>query len=562
MNRASGSSAKASLADLVRPMLWRLGGAGLLATVTELSGLGLMATATWLIMTAAGQPPITALTVAIVTVRALAISRGAFRYAERLAGHDAVLRIVTEVRARVFASLARQPGLVARRGDALSRMVSDVDAVQDLVVRVALPAFAAALAGVVAVIAALAIDPYAGLVLALGLLLCGLVLPALAARVTAAGASSLAPLRAAYSVATIDLVHGAADLAAFGARTSFEEAASATAAQLAALEKRLARRALAVDLLGSLVIAATAAGVVLAALARDVPGVWIGVLAVGTLAAGEVALSLVGAARKRAEISGALARLRPLLAPAAPAGAPAPGAAPSPASGSMQITDMHGKTTPGSMHIRDLHQTVELIDVSVRYRDGGPPALETFSLTLPPGSRTALVGPSGAGKSTVLGLISGSIAPSEGEVRYGGEPLPQEAYSLVGGLFADAAVFHASVLDNVTLGRPSTMEEREAAAEAAGLLEWIEAQPDGWDTLVGEEGTAMSGGQRQRLTLARALLHAPPVLVLDEPTEGLDPRHADEVLRRLLAYAGDRTVVLVTHRLAETSGFDQVVQLA
>ncbi|MCP2325491.1 ATP-binding cassette subfamily C protein CydC [Hamadaea flava] len=560
--------------DLIRPMLWRLGGAGLLATVTELSGLGLMATATWLLMTAAGQPPITALTVAIVAVRALAISRGAFRYAERLAGHDAVLRIVTEVRARVFASLARQPALVARRGDALSRMVSDVDAVQDLVVRVALPAFAAALAGAVAVVAAVAIDPLAGLVLAVGLLICGLLLPAMAARMTSSASAELAPLRAAYAVSTIDLVHGAADLAAYGAREAFEQSAAGTAAQLATVEKRLARRALGVDLLGSLVIAATAAGVVLAALAQDVPGVWIGVLAVGTLAAGEIALSLVAAARKRAEISGALARLRPLLAPAAAvASAAAPAADRSvAAAGRRQITDAHASEPQDRMHNRDLHETAEheaaqpgelrLDEVTVRYREGGVPALEGFSLTLPPGSKTALVGPSGAGKSTVLGLLSGAIAPSDGSVTYAGRPLPEEAYDLVGGLFADAAVFHASVLDNVTLGRSSTLEERNAAAEAAGLLDWIEAQPDGWDTLVGEEGAAMSGGQRQRLTLARALLHAPPVLLLDEPTEGLDPQHADEVLRRVLAYAGHRTVVLVTHRTSETSAFDAAVQLA
>ncbi|NUO56069.1 MAG: ATP-binding cassette domain-containing protein, partial [Hamadaea sp.] len=435
---------------------------------------------------------------------------------------------------------------------------------------VALPAFAAALAGVVAVAAALAVEPLAGLVLAVGLLICGLLLPALAARMTSAAGAELAPLRASYAVATIDLVHGAADLAAYGARASFEQAAAATAADLATVEKRLARRSLGVDLLGSLVIAATAAGVVLAALARDVPGVWIGVLAVGTLAAGEIALSLVAAARKRAEISGALARLRPLLAPAPPA----PTAAPAARADKQQITVTHASEAQDHMRNRDLQRTetaetavsepreLRLDDVTVRYREGGVPALAGFSLTLPPGSKTALVGPSGAGKSTVLGLLSGAIQPSDGVVRYDGRPLPDEAYDLVGGLFADAAVFHASVLDNVTLGRPSTLEERTAAAEAAGLLDWIEAQPDGWDTLVGEEGAAMSGGQRQRLTLARALLHAPPVLLLDEPTEGLDPQHADEVLRRVLAYAADRTVVLVTHRSAETSAFDTVVQLA
>jgi ATP-binding cassette subfamily C protein CydC len=544
--------------DLIRPMVWRLGGAGLLATATELAGLGLMATATWLLITAAGQPPITALTVAIVTVRALAIARGALRYAERLAGHDAVLRIVTEVRARVFASLARQPALVARRGDALSRMVSDVDAVQDLVIRVALPAFAAGLAAVLAVTGALVIDPAAGLVLFVGLLICGAALPWLAARITRDGAAQLAPLRASYAVATIDLMHGAADLAAFGARESFEQAAAQTAGTLAAVERGLARRALLVDVAGSVVIAATAAGVVLAALARDVPGVWVGVLAVSTLAAGEIALSLVAAARKRAEISGALARLRPLLSPSALA---------------RQIRDIPGILDQASADIRDLTdagapadaeagpERLELRDVTVRYRSGGQAAIEGFSLTLEPGSRTALVGPSGSGKSTILGLLSGAIAPTSGEVRYGGRRLPERPHTIVGGLFADAAVFHAGIAENITLGRESTSDELAAAARAAGLLDWIEAQPEGWDTLVGEEGTALSGGQRQRLALARALLQAPGVLLLDEPTEGLDPAHADAVLRSVLEHAGGRTVVLVTHRAAETSGFDQIVTL-
>ncbi|NUT35265.1 MAG: thiol reductant ABC exporter subunit CydC, partial [Hamadaea sp.] len=230
--------------DLFRPVWWRLAGATLLATATELAGLGLMATATWLLITAAGQPPITALTVAIVTVRALAIARGTLRYAERLAGHDAVLRIVTDVRARVFAALAADPKAVTRRGDALSRMVSDVDAVQDLVIRVAIPACAAALAAVAAIAGALVLAPAAGAVLTVGLLICGLALPWLAARITRSGAARVAPLRADYAIATVDLVHGAADLAAFGARPSFAAAAAATAADLAAVERALARRAL------------------------------------------------------------------------------------------------------------------------------------------------------------------------------------------------------------------------------------------------------------------------------------------------------------------------------
>ncbi|NUT37538.1 MAG: ATP-binding cassette domain-containing protein, partial [Hamadaea sp.] len=275
------------------------------------------------------------------------------------------------------------------------------------------------------------------------------------------------------------------------------------------------------------------------------------------------------AARKRTEIAGSLNRLRPLLAPLSDS-APLSSAQIRDARGilgqdSTHNRDRRGEVAPGERRAEGAGgepEAVELRGVTVRYRAGGPAALDDFSLQLAPGSRTALVGPSGAGKSTVLAVLSGALTPTSGEVRYGGTPLPPEPHTLIGGLFADAAVFHASVAENVTLGRESTPDELTAAARAAGLLDWIEAQPDGWDTLVGEEGAALSGGQRQRLTLARALLHAPPVLVLDEPTEGLDPGHADAVLRSVLDHAGRRTVVVVTHRMAETAGFDQVVTLA
>src|SRR5262249_54799065 len=148
-----------------------------------------------------------------------------------------------------------------------------------------------------------------------GLLLCGAALPVVAYRAALAGSARLAPLRAAYADRTIDLIHGAADLAAFGARETFQSRAAEVAAEVAAVEKALARRALAIDFAGSVLIALTAAGVFLAAATTGVSGVWVGVLVVGSLAAGEAALSLVAAARKRAEISGALDRVRPLLDP-------------------------------------------------------------------------------------------------------------------------------------------------------------------------------------------------------------------------------------------------------
>jgi ATP-binding cassette subfamily C protein CydC len=188
---------------------------------------------------------------------------------------------------------------------------------------------------------------------------------------------------------------------------------------------------------------------------------------------------------------------------------------------------------------------VDIANITVRYRPGGPPALDGVRVDLPPGRRLGVVGPSGAGKSTLLAALA----------EWGGSPRE------VGGLLAEAYVFHATVRENLLLGRPdATDDDLASACAAAGLLDWVQEQPDGWDTVVGEDGGQLSGGQRQRLALARAVLLDPAVLLLDEPTEGLDPAAADEVLAGVLG-AARGAVVLVTHRLRGLEGMDEVMVL-
>ena len=528
--------------------------AALVAALTDLAGIGLLASAAWLITRAAEQPPLIALSVAIVVVRALAIGKGTLRYVERLVGHDAALRVLANLRTRVYAKLSAG-GSRLPEGDLLARLVSDVDGVQDALLRCAIPAGVAVLVSVATVGLTAVYLPAAAAVLAAGLLLAGLVLPAAAYRIASGAARRTADVRGGYLAASVDVLHGAADLAAYGATDTALAHSRAQAARLAMLARRAGSAEAAVGALGVPLPALTAVGVCL--LATRAPGldpVMVAVLSLVALAAVEAVQPLTGAAVRLADLRGALARVSALLR--IDTGGRA-----------------HAHTAPNSTVDDLIEQSVvaepvglRLRGVGVRYGDDRAPALDGIDLDLPAGRRVAVVGPSGAGKSTLLGVLAGTVAPDRGTVTIaaadgglGWVDVPRQRWRVAGGVLADGYVFHASMRENLTLGRPGlTDEDLLCALRTAGMP----MPPERLADTLGEDGAQVSGGQRQRLLLARALLAPPPVLLLDEPTEGLDPVAADDVLRQALAAVPGHTVVLVTHRLADLSAFDEVLVLA
>ncbi|WP_433155124.1 thiol reductant ABC exporter subunit CydC [Actinomadura nitritigenes] len=537
----------------VRPHAVRLVAAALAGVAAEVCGLALVTTAAWLIARASQRPELAVLSVAIVAVRGFALAKGSLRYVERLAGHDATLRALAELRGRVFDALAarRRADAGLRDGGALTRMVSDVEAVQDLLLRCVLPGVAAVVCGVVGVVVCGWVAPAAAVVLAVGVLVAGPVLASVAARAAGRAGARVAVGREELAVRALDVLEGAADLAVFGADGRFAAAAGDAAAGLQRAERAAARVSALVAGAGVAVQGCVVAAVAWAALGSGADQVGAAVAGLSALVAVEAVLPLAGAAQRWREVWPAVRRVEAVLA-APPAPRPS-----------------------GPVAVPRGPLAVELLGVRVSYADGESgsgagrvrAALDGVDLRVERGRRVAVVGASGAGKSTLLAAVSGEVVPQAGAVLLGG--LDAARYGAGGaggvggavrGLMQDAHVFAGSVRANLLLARPDATDgELEAAARRARFLEVVRALPDGWDTPVGTGGHGLSGGQRQWLLLARALLADPPVLVLDEPAEALDPVMADAVVRDLLSAPGGGTLLLVTHRLAALDAADEVV---
>jgi ATP-binding cassette subfamily C protein CydCD len=511
------------------------------------AGIGLTAVSAWLITRAAAQPPVLALLVAVTAVRAFGISKGVLRYLERLLTHDVAFRVLARLRLVVYGQLARlaPAGLAGwRRGDLLTRLVDDVTAVQDRYARVRVPALAAGAAGLLAVGIAGWLLPVAGLVLAAGLAGSALAVPRLAVAVAAWADRRLAADRAELGARVVDTLTGVEELTVLGALPEQLAATDRVARRVARAESRLAwAHGLAVTL-GTLVLGLTVAATLLvaapAAAAGRIDGPVLAVLALLPLAAFEATSGLATAIRDRERVTAAMARVDEVLA--VPPPLPEPATGPVPAS----------------------HRIV-VRGLAARWPGADRDTLRDIDLDLPPGKRLALVGPSGSGKSTLLAALL-RLCPATGEVMLGGVALsevPEPALRRTIGLAAaDAHVFDSTLAANLRLAKPdATDDELWAALAQARLHDWAQSLPRGLATPVGEHGRNLSGGQRQRVALARALLADVPVLLCDEPDASLDPALADRLVADLLAAAGDRTVVIVTHGGLRDRRVDEVVVL-
>jgi ATP-binding cassette, subfamily C, bacterial CydC len=521
----------------------------LLGALTIVFGVGLMATAGYLISRAAERPAILSLTVAIVGVRFFGLARPIARYLERLTSHDVAFRALGQARHRVYERI--EPLAPAelrddRQGDLLSRLVADVDSLQNLHLRGIGPPLVAVAAGAVSIAVAAAILPAAGLVLAIGLVAAGLAVPAVGVLSARRGGWEAAA-RGELTAELVEALAGSAELAAHGRQDDRLRRLYTADRELVWLARRAALADGAADGIRLVLTGATVAGVLAVAVSAHAAGgldrVLIALLALLALASFEAIQPLGEAARELGETLAGGRRLLELI-DREPA-----------------VTNPDEPLPPPTAPF-----TVALEGVRARYAPGEPPALDGFTLRLDPGRRIALVGPSGAGKTTVTNLLLRFLDPERGRVTLAGSDLrayrQEDVRSAIAVAGQDAHLFSTTIRDNVRLARPGASDgEVEQALDAARIADWVRSLPDGLDTLVGEQGRELSGGQRQRIALARALLADAPVLVLDEPTAHLDEPTAERLLEDILAASGDRSVLLITHRPEGLDLVDEVVVL-
>lgn len=514
-----------------------------LGVVADVCVVGLLALSMWLIVRAGDQPPILYLTFAIVGVRALAIGRAAFRYTERLSSHDAALGQLAKLRAETFEALVpRVPGAIesCRRGEVLAAFVDDVDQLQDQPLRVRQPIVVSAVVVGLSLILMGFVSPLAALVLAGCVALGGAFSVWLANRIAGTSDRELSVARAALVDALLERFAASEVLAAFGAL-------ELQRVRIAECEDRLARvqtqRSRAAGLTGAILSLASGAAsllvliVLLPGLGTQISTALFGAIVVVPAAVFEVFAQFPAAMASRRTVQASADRVASLTEEALPAEIP--------------VDAPSELGTPPEVNFDPDAPLLEVSGLSARHPGAERDAFSHVDFALHRGDTLVVTGESGAGKST-LALVLVRFLEYRGSYRVRGvearELSGRELRRVVGLCEQAPHLFDADLRQNLKFARETANdEELLSALDRVGLGEWSRER-GGLDARVGEHGALVSGGQAQRIALARALLADFPVVVLDEPTAGVDRELADRLLTDLLgAVPEDRAIVVITH---------------
>ena len=538
---------------LARPDRWWLRLGAVLAATTLLAGIGLLSVSGWFI-TAGALAGLAGAGIAFnylfasAGVRAFAMMRTASRYGERMVTHEATFRVLARLRLWVFDHAAPlAPGRLSkvRSGDLLARVTSDVDALDSLYLRLIIPAFAALCAALATLVLLAFLAPTAIPGVLGTFVLAALVLPMITAKLATKPGESAVVQSAQTRAETSDLIAGMAELKAYGGDARMIGRIEGASTAWIEAQRQLARiSALNAGLLGF----ASPLSFVLGLLLAHLGGATVPIAAL----AGFVAFGLFEAAA-------------PLL----------------------QASELYAKTRLSAHRLRSFsqieptandpaapHELPEARDivfdqVSFAYPEAENSALNTVSFTIGEGERLALVGASGAGKSSAIKLLMGFYRPQSGQIRLGGTDIADLSLANLRAQCAlvdqRAELLSGSVADNLRLADPNAQNDALwRALELARAAEFVRALPGQLDCWIGEQGSLVSGGQARRLVLARAFLKNAPILLLDEPTEGLDAKTEADFLDGLDAWLSENprtSVVFVTHRASLVERAQSVIVL-
>lgn len=528
-----------------------------LGAATVASGIGLVGTSSWLISAAALRPPLAELGIAIVGVRTFGISRGIFRYLERLSSHDVTFRLLARIRSGFFAAVEPlAPARLSRfrGGDLLSRAVADVESLEDFYVRVVSPTIVATVIPLASALFLARFEARLGATLLVFAFATGLGLPALIGVLSRRPGQDLVEARAHLRAELVDGIQGLADLLAYGRAHAQQAAIEAISHEYGHWQRRMGWI---MGLQSALTTALSQFGMlsVLALAIRSVesgavPGLMLAALTTIALASFEAVVPLPSVAQRLGELSHAARRVFDVVDAKAPVDEGSAGRLTSPAG------------------------EIRFSRVTFAYRSDEPPALTDFSFHLEQGRTLAIVGASGSGKTTVLNLLLRFWRHQRGEISLGGRPIEVFALEAVRAMIAVVPqrphFFNATIEENLRLARPAaSYANLDRALELAQIDDFVRSLPQGLETPVGEGGLRLSGGERQRMAFARALLKGAPVLALDEPTADLDPINEAGILKVIFEGLGaetaagePRTTLLITHRLIGLENVDQILVLS
>jgi len=548
------------LLQLASAFKWWMALAVLLGSLTIGSSIGLMATSAYIIASAALHPSIADLAVPIVGVRFFGIARGVFRYLERYISHYVNFSLLARLRVWFYSAvepLAPARLMHYRSGDLLTRIVGDIETLQNFYVRIIAPPMIALTIAVVMGAFLSEFSPALALVVLAFMFAVGVAVPVGVQHISQPTNRQTVQLRAELNTQLVDGIQGIADLLAFGGEQAHAVRVKTLSRELVRLQGRMASLTGLHNAAGNLLTHLAMWTVLVIAIpmvaSARLDGVYLPVIALAVLASFEGVLALPLAFQYLESNLQSARRLFEIVD------------VPKVDNRRPQATDRREIAA-----VSGRRSAVVVEDLTFRYAPDEPLALEHVSFDLREGESLAIVGPSGAGKTTLVNLLLRFWDYAEGRIVVGGRDLreydPDAARQLFGVVSQPTHLFNASIRENLMLARPQAIEaEMIHAAQQAQMHDFIRALPQGYDTLIGEQGLRLSGGERQRLAIARALLAArdAPIILLDEPTANLDPVTEHQVLRAIrgLTDVTRRATLIITHRLVGLEGMGEIVVL-